>query len=494
MFRSRLHSFEFRKTNPQQVFLTSQHGMYTYSDLDRFTAFFKDIVEKKSDSIKWPIAFLSESSDLLIFSIAACWKLGIPFIPLNPKLPTEKLKEQIQELSPTLIFSDSKNRNRLMGDDVIQMDENFFLNAFTFDIRNLKLPDETKIKDQLVFGYFFTSGTSGSPKIVPLKRKQMLAAAKSSAKNFKPDPNHFWLLCLPLNHIGGISIILRSLIYGTAIYRMDVFHEEMIKEFLGENTRFQAASLVPTMLKRLLDDPLFKTHRSFKAILLGGGPVNSGLLQKAVERGIPVVSSYGMTETCAQIAANPTSAPSGVYIPIKSVGKAFPPNELQIRDDRGKVLKRNQSGTIWLKGPQVFDGYYYKKDNKDRFDKDGWFNTGDYGHKNTFDQVFIESRRTDLIITGGENVNPVEVEQAIQKLPFIKEAAVVGLPDEEWGQKITAVVTLSNGKNPSLEEMRDLLKGELINFKLPRELFIIDELPKTQTGKIRKSELIASFS
>src|SRR5690606_4350634 len=116
-----------------------------------------------------------------------------------------------------------------------------------------------------IFGYFNTSGTSGKPKIVPLKRRQLLAAAKGSAENFRPDPNHFWLLCLPLNHVGGISIILRSLIYGSAIYRMDVFHEEMIKEFLGENTRFQAASVVPTMLKRLLNDPLFKTHRGFKA-------------------------------------------------------------------------------------------------------------------------------------------------------------------------------------------------------------------------------------
>ncbi len=494
MFKSRLHIFEFKKTDPELVFLTSQHGMFTYSDLDRFTAFFRDIVETKSDSLKWPVAFLSESSDMLVFSIAACWKLGIPFIPLNPKLPQKELEAQILELSPSLIFCDSKNRRRLKGDDVIHMDENFFLNAFTFDVRNLKLPDESTINESDVFGYFFTSGTSSKPKVVPLKRKQMFAAAKSSAKNFKPDLNHFWLLCLPLNHVGGISIILRSLIYRTGIYRMDVFHEEMIKEFLGENTRFQAASLVPTMLKRLLNDPLFKTHRDFKAILLGGGPTSSALLQKSVERGIPVVSSYGMTETCAQIAANPTLAPSGAYIPMKSVGKPFPPNELQIRDDNGKVLGRNQSGSIWLKGPQVFDGYYHKEHNKDRFDEKGWFNTGDYGHRNTFDMVFIESRRTDLIITGGENVNPVEVEEAIQKLPSIKEAVVLGIPDEEWGQRVAAFVTLSNGKTPNLEEIRDQLKEELVDFKLPKELKIIKEIPRTTTGKVRRNELLKNNS
>jgi len=490
VFKSRLHIFEFKKTNPELVFLTSQHGMFTYSDLERFTAFFLDTVERKSDSLKWPIAFLSESSDMLIFAIAACWKLGIPFIPLDPKLTQKELEAQIIELSPSLIFCDTKNRSRLKGDDVIHMDENFFLNAFTFDVRNLKLPEESKIKDSEVFGYFFTSGTSSKPKIVPLKRKQMFAAAKSSAKNFRPDPNHFWLLCMPLNHIGGISIILRSLIYGSAIYRMDVFHEVMVKEFLGENTRFQAASFVPTMLQRLLKDPLFKTHRDFKAILLGGGPTTTTLLQKAVERGIPIVSSYGMTETCAQIAANPTLAPSGTYIPLKSVGKPFPPNELQIRDDKGKVLGRNQSGTIWVKGPQIFDGYFNKEDNKDRFDKKGWFNTGDYGHRNGFDQIFIESRRTDLIITGGENVNPIEVEQAIEKLASIKEAVVIGIPDEEWGQRITAFVTLANGETPELQDLRDQLKNDLVDFKLPKELRIIKEFPRTSTGKVKRSELI----
>ncbi|HCT55565.1 MAG TPA: hypothetical protein DF712_24235, partial [Balneola sp.] len=202
--------FEFGKSEPQQVFLTSEHGMYTYSDLERFTAFFLDIIKQKSDSLKWPVAFLSESSDLLIFAIAAAWNLGIPIIPLSPKLTQNELEDIIEELSPSLIFCDTANRNRLDGEDVIHMDENFFLNAFTFDIRDLKLPNSSKIKEDTIFGYFLTSGTTGKSKIVPLKRRQMLSAAKASARNFQPEPNHFWLLCLPLNHVGGISIIFRS--------------------------------------------------------------------------------------------------------------------------------------------------------------------------------------------------------------------------------------------------------------------------------------------
>ncbi|MCH2450484.1 MAG: o-succinylbenzoate--CoA ligase [Gracilimonas sp.] len=493
MFKSRLHRFEFKKGDAPHVFLSSQHGMYTYSDLDRFTAFLKDLVEKKADSLKWPVAFLSESSDMLIFCIAACWKLGIPFIPINPSVKNEELKNYFEALKPVLIFCDSNNRSRLDDDNVIKMDENFFLNSFTHDTRNMELPDPDSIDKEQIFGYFFTSGTSGKPKIVPLKRRQILSASAASAQNFKPDPNHFWLLCLPLNHIGGISIILRSVIYESAVYRLGEFHEEMVKEFLCENQRFQAASLVPTMLKRLLDDPLFKTHRDFKSILLGGGPVTENLLRKSAERGIPIISSYGMTETCAQIIANPLLAPSGMYTPLKSVGKPFPPNEIQIRDDNGRILGKNQSGELWLKGPQVFDGYYNKEENKKRFDKDGWFSTGDYGHMNGFGHIFIESRRTDLIITGGENVNPNEVEEAMQKLPTIKEAVVIGVPDEEWGQKVTAVVTLKNGKTPQLEEIREQLKDSLTDFKLPKELRIVKDFPKTDTGKVKRWELVKKF-
>ena len=489
MFKSRLHMFEFGKSEPQKVFLTSEHGMYTYSDLERFTGFFLDIIKQKSDSLKWPVAFLSESSDLLIFSIAAAWKLGIPIIPLSPKLTQTELEDVVQELSPSLIFCDTANRNRLSGEDVVHMDQNFFLNAFTFDIRDMELPSPSKIKENTIFGYFLTSGTTGKSKIVPLKRRQMISAAKASAKNFQPEPNHFWLLCLPLNHVGGISIIFRSLLYGSAIYRMGRFNEEMVTEFLSENPRFQAASLVPTMLSRLLKNPLFKTHKDFKAILLGGGPTTLQLLKRSVERGIPIVSSYGMTETCAQIVANPMTTPSGMYTPLKSVGKPFPPNQLQIRDDEGKILGKNQSGLIWLKGPQVFDGYYQMEEPEEFFDKDGWFKTGDYGHLNGFKQLFIESRREDLIISGGENINPTEVEEAMQKLPLIKEAVVLGLPDEEWGQKVTAVVTLLNGKTPDINEIKELLKTELTDFKIPKELVVVESFPKTVMGKVKRWEL-----
>ena len=272
-------------------------------------------------------------------------------------------------------------------------------------------------------------------------------AAEASAVNFKPDHNRYWLLCLPLNHIGGISIILRTILYGSAIFRMDRFDEHQIRVFLSENRLFQIASLVPTMLMRLLDDNVFQLHLDFKALLLGGGPITQELIERSLERGIPIVSSYGMTETCAQIAANPMLQARGFYTPKKSVGTVFKPNEIQIRDpESGVAVPPNESGEIWLKGPQVIDEYANPELTARSFDDDGWFKTGDIGHANRKGQLFLKNRRSDRIITGGENVDPLEIESALTHINGITEAAVTGIPDAEWGQKVVALVVLSDIK------------------------------------------------
>jgi len=207
-----------------------------------------------------------------------------------------------------------------------------------------------------------------------------------------------------------------------------------------------------------------------------------------------MISSYGMTETCAQIVANPMLVPSGTYTPLTSVGKPFSANDVEVRDEIGKRQPMNESGLIWLKGPQVFDGYYPNEEGDSRFDDKGWFNSGDYGHLNGNGHLFIESRRTDLIVSGGENINPYEVEQAIEGLDEIQEAAVIGIEDDEWGQKVVAVVTLSNGVHPNLDFIKTELQGKIADFKHPKELKIVDELPRTATGKIKRKELKSRFS
>ena len=494
MPRASSHILENEQPKLENIFLSSEKNSYTYGNLNTFKAFFCDILSQNSLYDTSLVAFLCESCDALVFSVAACWELGVPFIPLDPKLTQQEIESQLEVLNPSIVFCDSRNIKRVDRLVTFQIDETFLDMGLNFEKSNSEYTTTKNIQESEIFGYFFTSGTTASPKIVPLKRRQMYAAAKSSAKNLRPEPNHLWLLCLPLNHIGGISIILRTLIYRTGIYRSDSFNEYAIKNLLSDNPKIQAVSLVPTMLERLLKQPDFNIHKSFKAILLGGGPSTEHSLQKCIDKGIPIISSYGMTETCAQVVAHPILTSPQKQTLLSSVGKPLENNHVQITDEQGNKLTENKSGLIWLKGSQVFDGYFNYKNNDSLFDKDGWFNTGDFGHLNSAGYLFIDNRRTDLIVSGGENINPFEVEEAIKTIKEIHEIAVIGLDDEQWGQKVVAVMTLNNTKTFTLDDIKSRLKGKIADFKLPKDVIIVDELPKTTTGKIRKQALKNLYS
>jgi len=476
---------QFSLPDPGNSFLASENTFYDYSHLYGFCSVFEKLCSKHNISEERPLALLSRSSNELIFVIAGCYLLKIPFITLNPDLTDSELRSQIKIKEPGAIYSDLENRNRF-GDypyiDITKKDLNIVGSE-----NSIEAPSSDP---SLPFGYFFTSGSSGNPKLVSLLRRQIIFASHASAINIKPDIDRFWLLCLPLNHVGGISIVIRSILYHSAIFRMDRFDETQVRTFLSENRLFQVASLVPTMLQRLLDEPLFQLHLEFKALLLGGGPVPDGLIDRALERGVPVVSSYGMTETCAQIAANPMLQPRGVYHPKKSVGMIFEPNLVQIRDPKsGKVQLPNEVGQIWLKGPQVIDSYPDPTLNKSSFDRNGWFNTGDIGHINRRKQLFIKNRRTDRIITGGENVDPVEVEQVLENFNEIIRAAVTGIEDPKWGQKVVALLEVKDKKRFDPDLFSAELKKRLSSYKIPKSYILVDAIPTTSLGKIKRGEL-----
>lgn len=472
------------------TFLTTENQSFTYRNLYFFASRLHQQLREQSFSERNPLLIVADSSLESVFLIAACFLLKIPVVPLHPETNRYELKKVLDQVQPCAVYSRELNiPDLLSGIPEIRVQREMFTGEDDpdEDLISLSGPGSTA-------GYFLTSGSTGAPKIVPVKRRQVLFAADSSAKNFKPSNNRYWLLCLPLNHVGGITVIYRSLLYHSAIYLMSKFDVPKIRELLHHDESFEVASMVPTMLVELMEDPFFRVHFDFKAILLGGGPISMELINQSLTRGLPIVCSYGMTETCAQIAANPMLQPSGMYIPKKSVGSVFEPNMIQIRNEENRPLPYNESGYIWLKGPQVFDGYLDESINQTFFDDEGWFKTGDYGHLNRKGQLFIENRRTDLIVTGGENVNPTEVEQVLNSLQGIKESAVVGIPDKKWGQKVTAFLVLeSYNGDLDKKEIERGLKESLRGFKIPKEFIIIDKLPKTSTYKIKRARLIELY-
>ncbi|HYW35798.1 MAG TPA: AMP-binding protein [Balneolaceae bacterium] len=474
-----------KNNNPENLFLESKTGRYSYADLHVFSDFFAKKMENFGPQ---PVGICSASSDAMVFIFASCWIQNMPFVPFNPSLPEQKIQQQINRLQPGVMITDEPGALAHQSClDIREFDPKKIINSTGNKVSTGHNPLELTAKKSDIFGYFFTSGTSGTPKIVPLKRRQLISAARGSAINLRPSANECWLLCMPLFHVGGITVILRSLLYGSGIYRLSGFDTDVAAQQLSSNKKIVAASLVPTMLKRLLDQENFMTPEQFQAILLGGGPVHPVLIEESFRRDIPIITSYGMTETCAQIAANPLFSPPEDDKILQSAGQIFAPNKVEIRNLSSEKIKGDNSGIIWLKGPQIFDGYLENPDiNRD---EDGWFNTGDYGNIDAEGRLYIEARRTDLIITGGENVSPREVETELRKINSVDEAAVFGRPDEEWGQRVVAAVVTPKGIKPDASSLKNTLKKTLPAFKIPKQFIFVNQLPRTHNGKLQRSKL-----
>ncbi|MDZ7718947.1 MAG: AMP-binding protein [Balneolaceae bacterium] len=481
-------TFDLPKQN--LTFLSTETENFTYKNLYQFCKRIQAQFKNIKPGAKEPLLIVADSSIETVFLIAASFLLKIPILPIHPETSTYEIESVLDQVKPSAVYMNKNNSFELLNEyPQLELPEE----AFRFDEQYESIELILDQPEQIA-GYFLTSGSTGIPKIVPVKRRQVLFAASSSAQNFKPGNNKYWLLCLPLNHVGGINVIYRSVLYHSAIYLVASFEKEKIRELLQDKESFEVASMVPTMLVQLMEDSFFRVHFNFKAILLGGGPISMDLINRSLTRGLPIVCSYGMTETCAQIAANPMLRSGGMYIPKKSVGPVFEPNEIEIRNDKNVTVLYNESGHIWLKGPQIFDGYIEESINQNYFDDEGWFYTGDYGHTNRKGQLFIENRRTDLILTGGENVNPVEVEEILNSFSSIQESAVVGIPDKKWGQKVTAFLVLKeNSEELNKQEIEKGLRDSLRSYKMPKEFIIISKLPRTATQKIKRAELIRLY-
>jgi len=473
------------------IFLTSKYQTYHYRQLFGFTKWLSQDLNQNNiePTEKNPLLIFTDQSDEIIFLIAASFLLNIPIFPLHSDSTTAEIDLALDQITPSARFYGNRNPFK-------KLDE---IPAISIQPRHINIPGEydpahfTLDHSNSITGYFLTSGTSTTPKIVPIKREQIFAAAEASSDNLQPEKDRYWLLCLPLNHVGGINVIYRSLIYQSAIYSVLFFDVREIRILLNNNPTFQAASMVPTMLAKLMEDKFFKVHFNFKGLLLGGGPIDLNMIERAITRGIPVITSYGMTETCAQIAANPLLKAGGLYIPKTSVGPVFKANRVEIRSENGTPVRYNEPGQIWLKGPQIFDGYLNPKETKSVFDKDGWFNTGDYGHLNKNGHLFIDSRKSDKIISGGENVSATEVESEINKIDGISESAVIGVPDKKWGHKVVAYIVTDGDEAPDSARIEEILKNSLRGFKIPKEYIVVEKLPKTFLMKVKKGALLKEY-
>ena len=309
----------------------------------------------------------------------------------------------------------------------------------------------------------FTSGTTGQPKQVGLTAANHEASALASAWNLGVDPGDRWLCCLPLWHVGGLSILHRSAIYGTTAVLHDGFDAARVRESL-ESGEATVVSLVATMLRRLIDAGLSEWP-ALRAALVGGGPVPRELLEWARASGFPLLQTYGMTETCSQVATLPAAEA------LAKAGSAGRPLV-------GVELRIGAGGQILVRGPMVAPG---------AADGDGWLHTGDRGRLDGDGFLHVEGRIDDVIVTGGENVAAAEVEAALAAHPAVADAAVAGRPDPEWGEAIVAYVTGASDVTDA--ELLAHCRERLERHKLPKAIVRVAELPRNAAGKVVKAAL-----
>jgi o-succinylbenzoate---CoA ligase len=385
-------------------------------------------------------------------------RLRAVLVPLSPRLPHAEQDRLLDLVEPKAVVGSAVRSTQSAGE--AQDDR-----SAAEDLSPLELDPDA------LHTVLFTSGSTGTPKPVELTYANHLASARASAANIGVEPSDRWLGVLPVHHVGGLAILLRSAIYGTAAIVHERFEPEAAKRSL-ESGEATLVSLVPTQLQRLADAGL-EAAPELRGALLGGGPVPRELLAWAAERGLPVLQTYGMTESASQIA---TLGASEALERTRrgSAGRPLPEVELRIAPETGEILVR---------GPMV---------SRVALGSDGWLHTADHGSLDEDGYLWVEGRIDDLIVTGGENVAPAEVEEALASHPAVAEAAAVGLPDPGWGRAVTAYVVLdSHAEPPSEEELVAHCRQQLAAFKAPKRVHRVRSLPRTASGKVARDRLVA---
>jgi O-succinylbenzoic acid--CoA ligase len=315
-----------------------------------------------------------------------------------------------------------------------------------------------------------TSGTTSSPKPVELTYGNLLWSALGSAVALGLDPKERWLCVLPLSHVGGLSILVRSAIYATTAVVHERFDTDIVLNALRKQD-ITLVSVVATTLTRLLDAGLSHPP-ALRCALTGGGPVPAALIERAQDSGVPVSLTYGLTEACSQVTTTPVAALNEIPTHPLSAGPPLFCTRVRISSD----------GEILVQGPTVAPN---------AVEGDGWLRTGDLGVIGEDGRLRVTGRKADTIISGGENIVPAEVEAVLEAHPDVLEAAVLGRPDPRWGEAVTAIVVARPGALLEGETLRAHCARGLAPHKVPKQVsFVREPLPRTRSGKLLRKELI----
>lgn len=404
----------------------------------------------------------------------AAARLGAWVIPLNARLSDAEVRPLIARVSPRMVLVEDSRRlpAEQVGARVVALEE---------------VPagaglDAAAWRWEAPLVGLFTSGTTGQPKLVVHGARQLEAASRASAARIGGASAPVWLGTLPLFHVGGLAMAYRVLFGQGTLVLASRFDADAASEAMDLHG-VTHASFVATTLQRLLEVRQGRPfHPSTQAALIGGGPVAPELLAEARALGLPCLQTYGMTEGCSQLTTESPDAADG-----QTAGTPLPGTEVRIVDAEGAPVAPGVEGAIQVRGPTLFSHYFEDPTATREAWTDGWFHTGDVGVLDALGRLTVLSRRTDLIVRGGENIYPAELEQVIASHPDVEEVAVLGVADSEWGQVPVALVVC---RPPgSVDVLSAYVESRLARFKRPARWVQVDALPRNAMGKVERTRL-----
>ncbi len=431
--------------------------------------------------------------------VHAAARLDAILVPLNTRLAPAEIAWQVADAAPRVLI-DGEGMDGVGGKlPGIAIDPDRLLAIAPFDVR---LASESLLDAPRTIVY--TSGTSGRPKGAVLTFGNHLWNALGSALRLGALPGDRWLAPLPLFHVGGLAILWRAAFSGATVVLPGRFEPATIADSLAADG-ITLVSLVPTMLARVLDAWGDRpAPPALRAVLVGGGPVAPDLVRRALGLGFPVAVTYGLTEAASQVAtAWPGTGPDDSG---RLGAPPLPFTEVRVVEADGREVPTETDGEILVRGPTVMAGYWNQPEASAAALEGGWLHTGDIGRLDAAGNLHLSGRREDLIVTGGENVYPAEIEALLAGHPAVADCCVVGVPDAEWGERVVAVVVAAEVGPASHPRDRDpacncrdrdidrddllaFLRARLAGYKVPRHCIFVDALPRTASGKVRRAEV-----
>lgn len=461
---------------PEQIAVSFEGQSWSYKEINELALQYASKLETLGIKAHDRVAIFASSTPQIIFMICGCMHLQCEMVLLNLRLSKTELAYQIHDSEVVAILVEDELLNKLPKTTSP-------IHPFSgiSDVPAIAFTPTDEWDENDTMTIMYTSGTTGYPKGVRQTVGNHVSNATSSLYNTGLVEDDAWLCTVPLFHISGFSMLCKCLLHGVRLELVKKFDVEKVVDHLvgGTVTRM---SVVAVTLERILTE---LEHRDayvsdrFQTMLAGGGPVPIDYLKRAIKRQIQISQTYGMTETSSQTA---TLSSKDALRKIGSAGKPLFFNQIRIENAK----KPFDQGEILIRGKHVTPGYVGRFADKPS-QQDGWLHSGDIGYFDEEGYLFVVDRRSDLIISGGENIYPAEIENILTSHPSVREVGVCGVEDEKWGQVPNAFVVLKN--KVEVDELLVYCKENLAAYKVPKKIYIVDELPRNGSNKLLRRKL-----